>query len=64
MLKMDYFASKSSKSPTAGTPPPDPILDSMTRECANDPTTIEQFWLMQMLGNFGAKCCTGITFIL
>jgi len=34
-LKIDYFARlKSSKSPSAGAQPPDPRLDSITRECA------------------------------
>jgi len=31
---MDYFASKSRKTLTAGAPPSDPRLDSITRECA------------------------------
>jgi len=43
---------------------PSPRLDSMNRECARDldipgmcrdPTPIEYFWLIQMLGNFRAK---------
>jgi len=51
-LKMDCFGSISPKSPNAGGEPPDPRLDSMNRECAK---TLIHFWLMQMLGNFGAK---------
>jgi len=33
MLKMDYFGSKSQKSPSVGSPP-NQSLDLMTRECA------------------------------
>jgi len=68
-LKMNYFGSKSQKLPRAGEsapkPPsylwrlgalsPDPRLDSITRENGQDPTRIKLFWLIQVLGNFGAK---------
>jgi len=53
------------KSPSAGDPPPDPLafgswglrLQTPFRlnECARLYTLIEHFWLMQMLGNLGAK---------
>jgi len=33
-LKMDYFASKSTKFQSLGDPPPDSRLDLMTRKCA------------------------------
>jgi len=49
-LKMDYFGSKSQKSPSAGGFAPRPLFRLMTRECAR-PTPIEHFWLRQMIGN-------------
>jgi len=67
-LKVDYFGNKSQKSSSAGCsaprPPclrrlgaslPDPRLDSMTGECIRPYAPIKHFWLIQMLGNFGAK---------
>jgi len=52
---MDYFCSKSPESSNAGTPPPNPLLDSMTRKCAKTLLPLNIFGLMQMLENSGAK---------
>jgi len=52
---MNYLGSKSQQSLSTGAPPQTPRKDSMTRECARLYTIIELFWLMQMLGNLGAK---------
>jgi len=76
MPEMDYFGSKSQKSPSAGgsysshpclqrlgASRPDSRLGSMNNlENVQDPTPIKQFWLMQMLGNFGATRNLNFTF--
>jgi len=52
---MDYFATKSPKSPTAGESDTRSPLRFNDLIVCKDPTPIEHFWLMQMLGNFGAN---------
>jgi len=53
-IKMDYFGSNSQKLPSAGgsaSRPPSLRRPFRTLENVQAPTSIEQFWLMQMIGN-------------
>jgi len=54
-LKMDYFARKSSKSPTAGGFTPNPRFDSMTREWAKTLLPLNIFGWCRCLAIFRAK---------
>jgi len=52
-LKMDYFGSKSQKSPKPLCIRWQPRLDLMTKECARPYTSIEHFWIIRCLAILG-----------
>jgi len=54
-LKMDYFGSRFQKSPSPGSASPQTLLRFNDYRMFKDPTSIEHFRMMQMLGNFEAK---------
>jgi len=64
-LKMDYFCRKFSKSPKTGkTPPPDPRLDSMTREWAKTLIPLKIFGWCKCLEILGQNESYTVQYIL